>query len=84
MRASYYIPEFGETEEDARELDGEFYGAHYARTAVAEDAWTHRDGWEWMTSEDTVFVLLLDGKEASRFTVAIETSPEFHCAEVKK
>lgn len=82
MILTYYLPDHGEKPDDAVLLPGatETKPRYFAQEA-AEYCQNERDGWEW--DWPTTFVVLADGLEAGRFTVAREMVPEFYAVEVR-
>lgn len=81
MEVSYYVKDHGEKIEDATTTQVRPFGAgHHEDIAceVAEYAWDHNDGWEWMNTGSVVFSLVLDGKDVGDFEITVDYDPVFH------
>ena len=82
----YYLPENGETKEDAKPIKLYWFrsselNAEAAADYAAEDEWDNRDGWEaGIDSTTEIAVIAPDGME-SRFCVSHEAHVS-HLAEL--
>lgn len=84
----YYLPEYSETPEDAREIkdkthrfDAEF--PSFTAEKAAEEYHSFHGGWE--SSWPLTFVLIDEAnKELGRFSVDRESVPQFSATEIKE
>jgi len=76
MSLKYYLPNYGESVEDAREIprNTETDPSWFAKQAAD---WCHarRDGWEW--SWPVIFIVVDENGSEHRFEIDREMAPEF-------
>ena len=83
MIVKYYIPDHGETPQDAVELPKNYIGYtwRYMAEVAAQDHHDGHGGWE--STWPITFVLLNEkDQEMGRFEVERESVPQFHATEV--
>lgn len=83
----YYLPEEGESREDAQEIlihDWQhIIDAEAAAEHAAEDEWSNRDGWDaGIEAEPEIVVISPDGDE-STFSITRETQIVHYATEVE-
>jgi hypothetical protein len=76
LRYRFYIPEHGETVEDAQEVREKCYSFEDAAEEAAEQ---YHPGAEWFEGSMLFAVVDEDGKE-ERLSVLLEYAPRFHAS----
>jgi hypothetical protein len=73
----YYLPEYGETEEDARESPVDMNKVNgFAVEACAQDFFRNESGWE--AEWPITFIFLRDGEPPTKWIVECRMEPDFY------
>lgn len=76
MKIKYFIPELGETINDAEDFDSDYNDLDFLAEDLTEHVYHTRDGWEWMAKKSSKISMVIDEKIIN-FEAIVEFLPSF-------
>lgn len=85
MKYKLYIPDLGETIDDAHEIECKFGFEDMVVAEYCEYLWSDRDGWDWMNTgkESTKIHVVDENGNESVYTYDIDFEPVFSVTKTK-